>query len=153
MKGGGPTQRATPSPCRVLRSTGLIPAAITRTSTSVEIGVGLSTSAQMSTSGPPKRVTWTARMDASGGREEDVLELRVVIQSVRPQLAPDARLLESAERGRHTDRAVGVDRDRPGLQAARDSHRAPGVVGPDRSGEAVDRVVRDLDGLALVFER
>ncbi len=48
---------------------------------------------------------------------------------------------------------MGVDRDRPGLQAARDSHRAPGVVGPDRSGEAVDRVVRDLDGLALVFER
>src|ERR1700674_3203164 len=134
MNGGDPTQRATPSPRRVLASTGLMPAATTRTSTSVEMSAGLCTSAQTSTSGPPKRVAWTARIDVSGGREEDDLELRVVVQRVRSGLAGDARLLEAAERGRHSDGAVGVDGDRAGLQPARGAHRAPGVVGPDRSG-------------------
>src|ERR1700681_67785 len=152
MKGGAPTQRATPSPRRVLPSTGLTPAAITRTSTSFEMGAGISTSAQTSTSGPPKRVTWIARIDVSGGRQKDVLELCVVVQCVRPQLPTNARLLEAAERGRHADRAMGVDGDRAALQPARNAHRAAGVVGPVRTGEPVDRVVRDLESLVLVLE-
>src|SRR5256885_7410894 len=36
---------------------------------------------------------------SSAGREEDVLQLRVVVEGVRPQLPPDARLLEAAKRG------------------------------------------------------
>ena len=40
-----------------------------------------------------------------------------------------------------------------GLERARDAQRARAVLGPDRAGEAVGRVVRDADRIRLVVER
>src|ERR1700712_1003680 len=58
VKGGSPNTDDIPRPMRVLKSTGLTPAARTRTWTSVGIGSGASTSATCRTSGPPSSC-WT----------------------------------------------------------------------------------------------
>src|SRR5205807_104373 len=64
VKGKGPIAAAAPLPVRVFQSTGLTPAAWTRTSTSVGSGSGCGISASCRTSGPPNR-SWTiARMVA-----------------------------------------------------------------------------------------
>ncbi|GAA3157533.1 hypothetical protein GCM10020001_096940 [Nonomuraea salmonea] len=52
--GGSPSTAAMPEPWRVFQSTGLTPAACTRTKISVGRGTGRGTSARRSTSGPPK---------------------------------------------------------------------------------------------------
>src|SRR5688572_19217498 len=62
-----------PWPSAVYRSTGLTPAARTRTRTSVGKGWGRGSSVTASTSGPPKRVTLIARMvSVIGGIVTDV---------------------------------------------------------------------------------
>src|SRR3954471_13477213 len=86
-------------------------------------------------------------------REVDVLELGVVLERVRPELAPDARLLEAAERRGHPNRGVGVDRDHAALDRARHPQRLGAVARPDRAGEPVDRVVGQANRLLLVAER
>src|SRR5439155_3242802 len=91
------------------------------------------------------------RGDSCG--HEHVLELRVVLERVRAELASYTRLLETAERRRHPHRRVRVDRDRPGLERPGDAERARSVLRPDRAGEAVDRVIRDPDRVGLVLER
>jgi len=63
--GGSPSTADTPLPDRVFQSTGLTPAATTRTSTSVGRGSGRGRSTSSSTSGPPNLVTLIARMVAS----------------------------------------------------------------------------------------
>src|SRR3712207_9546157 len=72
----------------------------------------------------------------------DVLDLCVVVEGVRPELAPDAGLLHPAEGRRDAHRGVGVYREDPGLYAAGHPEGAGAVAGPDRAREAVDRVVR-----------
>src|ERR1044072_6407765 len=49
----------------------------------------------------------------------DALHLRVVPKTVRPQVAPEARLLAAAERHPGVVVVVGVNPDRPGLEPAR----------------------------------
>src|SRR3712207_7329372 len=85
-------------------------------------------------------------------RDVDVLYLGVVVEGVRPELAPDARLLHPAEGGGYADRGVRVDREHAGLYAAGDAQGAGAVAGPDRTREAVDRVVRLPDGVVLRSE-
>ena len=69
---------------------------------------------------------------------------------MHPELAAESRLLETAERRRGTNRAVGVDREHAGLESARDTQGSRTVLRPDRAGETVGRVVGDLDRLFLV---
>jgi hypothetical protein len=69
----------------------------------------------------------TGAVTPSGGRQEDVLQLGVVVERVRSELPADARLLETAERRRHANRAIGVDRDGPGFECSGDAHRAARV--------------------------
>src|SRR5438132_2349239 len=92
------------------------------------------------------------RWDDSFGGHIDVLQLRVVLECVRPELASDSRLLEPAERRGHADRRVRIDRDRPGLERACDAQRAGAVPGPDRARQAVDSVVGQPDRLGFVLE-
>src|SRR5882757_9159188 len=58
VKGGSPKTEHIPRPMRVLKSTGLTPAAWTRTWTSVGIGSGIAISSTRRTSGPPSSC-WT----------------------------------------------------------------------------------------------
>src|SRR4051794_26688797 len=86
------------------------------------------------------------------GRVVDVLQLGVGLERVGAELATDAGLLEAAERGRDAHRAVRVDRDHAGLDRPRDAQGARAVAGPDRAGEAVDRLVGEGDRLRLAAE-
>src|SRR5712692_11181247 len=92
------------------------------------------------------------RWDDSFGGHVDVLQLCVVLERMRPELAPDSRLLEATEGRGHADGRVRVDRDRPGLERARDPQRAGAVAGPDRARQPVDRVVGEPDRLGLALE-
>ena len=86
-------------------------------------------------------------------RVVDVLDLAVVVERVRAELAAVARLLEAAERRGHPHGRVRVDRDHAALDRARRAQRLGAVARPDRAREAVDRVVREPDRLLLVAER
>src|SRR5688572_29878392 len=72
---------------------------------------------------------------------------------VRPELATEAALLESAEGGRVTHRRVRVHREVSGLNAAGDPQRATDIAGPERPGEPVHSVVGESDRVGLVVER
>src|SRR5262249_11245757 len=85
--------------------------------------------------------------------DEDVLELRVVVEREGAELAPDPRLLEAAERRGHAHRGVRVDRDGAGLERTGDPKRTGAVSGPDRPGEPVHGGVADTDRIGLVLER
>ena len=76
-------------------------------------------------------------------REEHVLDLRVAVERLHPELAAEAGLLEAAERRRDAHRAVRVHREHAGLERPRDAQRPRAVARPDRAGEPVRRVVRD----------
>ena len=74
-------------------------------------------------------------------RVVDGLDLGVVVERVRAELAAEARLLEAAERRRHAHRRVRVDRQHAGLDRPRDAQRLGAVARPDRARQPVDRVV------------
>src|SRR5215207_3270809 len=82
----------------------------------------------------------------------DVLYLGVVVEGVRPELAPDARLLHPAEGCGDADGGVGVYGDDARLHAPGDAQGAGAVLSPDRAREAVDRVVRLPYRILLVIE-
>src|SRR5579885_1398757 len=71
------------------------------------------------------------------------LELGVFVERVNRLVAPEAGLLEAAE-GRG-DMAVveAVDPDDAGAQGLGGLERLGDVAGPDRGGEAIDRIVPD----------
>jgi hypothetical protein len=79
MNGGSPSTPAMPSPARVFRSTGLMPAACTFTRTSVGSGSGRGTCRTESTSEPPK-VCWTTAR--AGSAKEYGLVDRTVYPAV-----------------------------------------------------------------------
>src|SRR5215218_4101149 len=81
-----------------------------------------------------------------------VLQLRVVIERVGPELASEARLLEAPEGRAHAHGPVRVDGEHTGLDGPRDAQRLGAVASPDRAGEAVDRVVGEPHRLRLVTE-
>src|SRR5207249_2555675 len=71
-------------------------------------------SAPGGTGGPPggavtSLMPYSFRRGSFGGHV-DVLQLGVVLERVRPELAADSGLLEAAERCRHAHRRVRVDR-------------------------------------------
>ena len=75
------------------------------------------------------------------GRVEDVLDLRVMLERVGPELAPDTRLLEASERRRHPHGAVRVDRDHARVRS-RGPRAAPGRRRPTRSSRRGRRSCR-----------
>src|ERR1039458_2345765 len=87
------------------------------------------------------------------GRVVDGLDLRVGIERMGTQLPTVAGLLEAAEGRRDTHRGVGVDRDHTGLDRPRHAQGAGAVTRPDRTRQAVDRVVRKPHAIGLVSER
>ena len=80
------------------------------------------------------------------GRHQDRLELEVRLEALRSALAADARVLVAAERCARIER-VPVDRVRAGADLLRDLDALRDVGGVHRTGQAVVRVVGDLDGL------
>src|SRR5919107_10429 len=67
------------------------------------------------------------------GRDVDVLYLGVIVEGVRSEFAPDARLLHPPERGRDPDGGVRIYRDHARLHAPRHAQGAGTVLGPDRT--------------------
>src|SRR5918993_812328 len=83
---------------------------------------------------------------------EDVLYLGVIVESVRAELAPHARLLHPAKRCCDPDGGVGVYGQYAGLDAAGGAHGSGDVLRPERAGETVDRVVGEANGVLFVLE-
>src|SRR5262249_27458945 len=93
------------------------------------------------------------RRSGSAERDPDRLQLGVLIEGLEAVVAAaEARLLEAAERRRDVSLAVAVDADRPRPETAGEAGRGIAVVGEDRGGETVGRVVRDPQRLLLVVE-
>ena len=88
----------------------------------------------------------------AGEVDVDLLDLGVLVEAVAAQLAADAALLVAAPRSLAVRRVVGVDPRDAGAQGLDHAHRARDVLGPHSSGEPVDGVVGDPDGLFLVVE-
>src|SRR3989440_7165377 len=81
------------------------------------------------------------------------LRLRIIVQRLAPQVAPEPGELVAAERSRGIVEVVRVPPDRPSLDRARHAVRLRDVSGPDPRREAVQRAVGELDALGLVVER
>src|SRR6266850_8400185 len=85
--------------------------------------------------------------------DPDALDLRVLAQTLRPQIAAEARGLVTAERHGGVVEIVGVDPHRAGLEPPRDRVRLLDVARPHPRGETVhDRVAladRVLDVVEL----
>ena len=77
------------------------------------------------------------------------LDLEELLETERAELASVTRLLVAAER-RHQVEATAVHLDLPGAHLAGDLLGALLIARPHAAGQAVDRVVGDLDGLVLV---
>ena len=72
---------------------------------------------------------------------------------MRRPIASESRLLEAPEGGGQRGSVEAVDPYRTGAQRARNAMRDVHVIGPDRGGQAVDRVIGEGHCLALVRER
>src|SRR3954453_20244164 len=128
MRPGAPSTRSTP--------TTIAPSSSNRRADSAPI--------------PPAAPVITHTLPASRsaiGRVVDGLELGVVLERVRPQLAADARLLEAAEWRGDAHGRVRVDRDHAGLDGPGGAQGLCAVVRPDGARQPVDRVVGEADGL------
>src|SRR5882762_9767376 len=82
----------------------------------------------------------------------DVLDLQVLVEAVRTELAPEPGLLVAAPRGLHGGRLHVVDPDYAGAQALDRPDRLEDVARPHGGGQAVGRVVGDADGVLLLVE-
>src|SRR5882757_4839403 len=69
------------------------------------------------------------------------------------ELTANTRLLIATERRDRIDDVVAIDPDGTSLQPARNLVCATDVVGPDRSGETIGRVIALQDRIVLVLER
>ncbi len=70
----------------------------------------------------------------------------VLADARRAELAPDAALLEPAERREEVGAGAG-DAERPRTHASRDVEPCGGIGGPDTTGQAVVRFVGDANGV------
>src|SRR5438309_9676318 len=84
--------------------------------------------------------------------DEDVLDLRVVLEGEEAEVLPEAALLVPAMRRLAHEREVFVDLDGPEAQRVRGAVRALDVLRPDGRVQAVYRIVRRLDRFVLVGE-
>src|SRR5207245_9392669 len=80
------------------------------------------------------------------------LELRIVIDPVPAQIAPEAGDLVAPNRGCRIIEVVRIHPTRPRLDGAGHAVRLLDVLRPDPGGEAVHRAVGELDALGLVRE-
>src|SRR5215207_3314817 len=102
-----------------------------------------------------RRVRDSCSLNRSGGfealRQDDGLRLEVLVEALGPELAPEARLLEAAERRREVH-AHAVDAVGAGAHATGDVDTALRVAGPHRTRQAVVDVGEDrrLDVPTLV---
>src|SRR5207302_8259854 len=83
----------------------------------------------------------------------DGLQVEVLVDRMRRPIASESRLLEAPEGGGQRGSVEAVDPYRTGAQRARNAMRDVHVIGPDRGGQAVDRVIGEGHCLALVRER
>src|SRR2546430_9688593 len=83
----------------------------------------------------------------------DGLELRIIVQRLAPQVAPESRELVAAERRRGVVEVVRVHPHGPRLDRASHAVRFLDIPGPDPGREAVQRAVAELDALGFVLER
>src|SRR2546421_1158433 len=81
------------------------------------------------------------------------LRLRIIVQRLAPQVAPEPGELVAAERSRGIVEVVRVHPDGPSLDRAGHAVRLRDVSGPDPRRETVQRAVGELDALGLVLER
>src|SRR6266699_5269460 len=81
------------------------------------------------------------------------LRLRIIIQRLAPQVAPEPRELVAAKRGGGVIEVVRIHPHRARLDRAGHAVRLLDVSGPDARREAVQRAVGELDALGLVVER
>src|SRR3954468_1886992 len=77
----------------------------------------------------------------------DVLDARVVLESVHREILAVARVLEAAVRHLGDERDVRVDPDTAEVEPPGDAHGATVVGRPDRGGQAVLHAVGPLHGL------
>src|SRR5437870_13430318 len=84
--------------------------------------------------------------------DEHVLDLRVLLERVDAQVLPEPALLVAAVRHLAHDRQVVVDLDGPEPERVRSAMRPLLVFRPPGRVEAVDDIVRGLDGFGLVRE-
>ena len=82
----------------------------------------------------------------------DVLGLLVLLETRLSELPAEAGLLVAAPLRLGDVGVVVVDPDRAHAHPGRDPLPLAGVLGPDRAGQAVDRVVGDPDRVVLVGE-
>src|ERR1700742_757022 len=160
---GGSTIPAIPFPARVLKSTGLIPAAWTRTWTSVAIGLGAGTSSSSSTSGPPKEGWTIALTGRSYGPHPDSKHGRVSLVYSSTH-APRQRLLvvEAHQRDHVADVVLALDPPRRwALAIGKDRvvddspfvvELAPGLAREEEVGGVVAVQVADLAAAELEGE-
>src|SRR5947207_9169003 len=81
------------------------------------------------------------------------LELRIIVQRLAPQVAPEPRELVAAKRGGGVIEVVRIHPHRARLDRAGHAVRLLDVSGPDPRREPVQRAVGELDALGLVVER
>src|SRR5208282_4527046 len=93
-----------------------------------------------------------ARAAASVQPDPGGLELGVLRERMDRLVAPEARLLEAAEGGRHVALVEAVHPDHAGAQRLSGAVCGVDVARPHRGREAVDGVVADAHGLLRVLE-
>src|SRR2546429_878149 len=81
------------------------------------------------------------------------LELRIIVQRLAPQVAPEPRELVAAKRGGGVIEVVRIHPHRARLDRAGHAVRLLDVPGPDPRRAAVQRAVGERDALGRVVER
>src|SRR5260370_42387457 len=96
----------------------------------------------------------SAGAEASSADVDDyVLQLRVEVQRVGPELPAPPALLETAPRGDRVDDVVAVHVNRARLERVRHAVRAAHVLRPHARDQAVHRILLLLNVVILVFVR
>src|SRR6266852_6783880 len=85
-------------------------------------------------------------------RHPDCLRLEIPVQRIAPEIAPESRGFESAERGAGVVEVVAVDPDGAGADGARSAVRLLDVLRPDPRREAVHRPVGELHSCVEAVE-
>jgi len=83
---------------------------------------------------------------------DDGLDLGILLQSVFTKLAPDSRLLETAEGSAGVEHVVAVDPDGAGTHTVRDRQGFFHIARPYGGGQAIFRVVGAGDDFIKIVE-